>query len=216
MDVRLLLLPVLAAGITWFYWPMEPEPSAGAPARTAAAPRVLTAAVQLQPLQQVFEAIGTARAERSITLYPAVEGEVMAVHFRANQFVEAETILLELDRRDATLALALARERVRDAERTLNRYLRPEGSGAFAASTVDEARTALELARLEAQRAAIHLDDHTLRAPFAGHVGLSAIEPGDRIDADDAITTLDDRQLAARFDCRSATVHRAQMRCVQR
>jgi RND family efflux transporter MFP subunit len=140
-----------------------------------------------------IEAVGTSRAIRSVTLHPAATGEVVAVHFKANQTVSPGKVLVELDRRDAELALALAKVQVEDAERLLNRYERTAGHGAFTPSTIDSARTTLAAARIAEQRAAVALEDRSIEAPFAGFVGITEIEPGDRISPDTAITTLDDR-----------------------
>ncbi|MCB2052428.1 MAG: efflux RND transporter periplasmic adaptor subunit, partial [Novosphingobium sp.] len=140
-----------------------------------------------------IEAVGTARAIRSVTLHAAVAGEVTAVHFKANQAVSPGKVLVELDRRDAELARALAKVQVEDAKRLLNRYERTAGHGAFTLNTIDSARTTLEAARIEEQRAVVALEDRSIKAPFAGFVGITEIEPGNRIEPDTAITTLDDR-----------------------
>jgi RND family efflux transporter MFP subunit len=154
---------------------------------------VILERVVLESERTRIEAVGTARAIRSVTLHPAATGEVVAVHFKANQPVATGQVLVELDRRDAELALALAKVKVDDAERLLNRYERTEGRGAFTPSTIDSARTTLAAARIEQQRAAVALEDRSIEAPFAGFVGITDVEPGDRIGPDTAITTLDDR-----------------------
>ena len=154
---------------------------------------VILQPVLLEPERTRIEAVGTSRAIRSITLYPAAAGEVVAVNFKANQAVSAGELLVELDRRDAELALASARVQVADAERLLTRYERSAGSGAVPPSTVDSTRTALATARIEQQRAAVALEDRSIEAPFSGIVGITEVELGDRIDPDVAITTLDDR-----------------------
>lgn len=154
---------------------------------------VILEPVVLEPERTRIEAVGTSRAIRSVTLHPATAGEVVAVYFRANQPVYAGDILVELDRRDAELALGLAKIQVDDAERLLNRYERTEGRGVFPPSTIDSARTTLATARIEQQRAAVALEDRSIEAPFAGFVGITEVESGDRIGPDTAITTLDDR-----------------------
>ena len=46
---------------------------------------------------------------------------------------------------------------------------------------MDAARIALEQARIARDRAQVALDDRTLEAPFDGIIGLTEIDPGDRI-----------------------------------
>lgn len=139
------------------------------------------------------EAVGTSRAIRSITVYPATSGEVVAVNFTAGEKVNQGDVLLELDHRQEQLAVQLAELRVADTERLYRRYQRSSESGATLPTTLDAAETALEEARIELGRARIALDDRTVTAPFTGHVGITDVEAGDRIQTSSAITTLDDR-----------------------
>ena len=188
---------VLLAGVLLVfgprYLPHAASTEAGSEAAETATRPVLVEVVRFEPQRTRIQAVGKSVARQSVTLYPAAAGEVTAVHFHAGQAVEAGDVLLELDRRDQVLALQLARVRLQDAERVMRRYRGIGESGAIAEATLDEARTALETARLEVQRAQVALDDRTMRAPFAGYVGITDVHPGDRISSDTPVTTLDDR-----------------------
>ncbi|MQX36653.1 efflux RND transporter periplasmic adaptor subunit [Roseospira navarrensis] len=167
--------------------------------RAAAGPRVVVEPVVLAPETTRLDAVGTGAAIRSATLHPAAAGEVVALRFRADQHVAAGDVLLELDARRERLALDLAEARVDEAETLLKRY-QTAGRGAVPDSTVDEARTALEAARIARREAEVALADRTVTAPFVGHVGLSDVDVGDRVTPDQPITTLDDRRaLLVRF-----------------
>lgn len=147
-----------------------------------------------------IQAVGESRATRSITLFPEASGLVEAVFVDADQAVDAGTPVLKLEDRAEQVAVAVAAVELTDARRLLDRYDRADGSGAFAPSTVDEARRAVEIAELELEQAQIALDERTVTAPFSGHLGLTEVEAGDRINEDTAITTLDDRDsLKVRF-----------------
>ena len=158
-------------------------------------------ATTLKPELTRIEAVGTSRAVRSVTLHPAASGEVVAVDFSAGQRVEGGQVLVKLDDRDAALALELARVRVEDAQRLLERYRRTRGSGAVSPTMLDDARTHLATARIERDRAQVALEDRTIKAPFAGYVGITEVQPGDRVAEDTVITTLDERsQLLVNFE----------------
>ncbi|MEE4299721.1 MAG: efflux RND transporter periplasmic adaptor subunit [Pseudomonadales bacterium] len=149
-----------------------------------------------------IEAVGTARARRSVELYPEAAGEVVAVNFTPGQRVAEGDVLLELDARDERLALELADVRLDEARRLLERYEASQGRGeaTVAATVVDTARSAVEAARIERDRARVALDKRTVRAPFAGVVGLTEVDPGDRIDPTTLIANMDDRgALLVRF-----------------
>lgn len=155
--------------------------------------RVIVAPVDEIPQHMRLEAVGTSRAMQSITLYPASAGEVIAVHFEPGQAVRKGQLLLELDQRNEQLAVQLAEVRLADAERLFQRYQRSAESGATLPTTLDAAETALKEARIELDRARIALADRSVRAPFSGYVGLTDIDPGDRIQTNTPITTLDNR-----------------------
>lgn len=156
---------------------------------------VITAAATWENERTRVEAVGTSRALRSVTLYPQVAGEVVAIHFSAGQKVDAGRTLLELDARDEKLAVDMARVELADAQRLYDRYRRTEGSGAVTASTLDDAKSAVDHARLALARAEVALNHRSIEAPFAGYVGLTTLDPGARIDSSTAITTIDDRSV---------------------
>jgi RND family efflux transporter MFP subunit len=139
--------------------------------------------------------VGTSRARQSVTLYPAASGEVVGIHFQAGQKIAAGQTLLELDSRDEKLAVAIARVELTDAQRLLDRYRRTQGSGAVTVSTLDDAKSTVDRARLVLQRAEVALDDRSIEAPFAGYVGLTTLDPGARIDTGTVVTTIDNRDV---------------------
>jgi RND family efflux transporter MFP subunit len=188
---------VAAACAALIYGPelLAPAPSAGEAksSDTPPATPVVAESVEVRPERTRIQAVGTSRARLSVTLHPNVAGRVTAVNFAPGQRVKAGTVLVELDRREETLALELARVRRADAERELDRYERTSGSGAVTVAALDAARTAAQLARLEVQRAEVALSDRLIRAPFDGYIGITEVDPGDRVDTDTPIATLDDR-----------------------
>jgi RND family efflux transporter MFP subunit len=155
---------------------------------------VVVEQVRLAPQRTRLEAVGTSRAERSATIYPAAAGEVTAVHFKPGQFVSQGDVLVDLDARNERVAVELAKVALEDAERLYDRYSRADGSGAVVPTTLDTARAAMQKAQLELERARIALDDRTVEAPFSGYVGVTDVDAGDRIGPDTVITTLDARK----------------------
>ncbi|MEX0941038.1 MAG: efflux RND transporter periplasmic adaptor subunit [Pseudomonadales bacterium] len=155
--------------------------------------RVVVEPVELSAERTRIEAVGTSRAFQSVTLHPAASGEVVAVRFQPGQFVEKNQVLVELDQRDERLAVELAQVRLKEAERLYERYKNSAATGATLPTTLDAARTELESARIGLGRAKINLDYRTIKAPFAGHVGITDVDAGDRIQPTTPITTLDDR-----------------------
>lgn len=166
---------------------------AGPDASRAAATRVIVEPTTYESEQTRVEAVGTSRAIRSVELHPESSGEVVAVNFQPGQRVSVGDVLVELDPRDAALAVQLAEVRLKDAERLFERYRKTGSSGAVLPTTIDAAETQAEAARIELDKARVALDHRTIEAAFDGHVGITEIDAGDRVDPSTLITTLDDR-----------------------
>ncbi len=139
------------------------------------------------------EAIGSARAATSAEIYAETSGRVTSVLFTAGDFVGAGEPLIRLDARQERLAVEAARVDVREADQLLGRYRRIEDTGAISESQIEAGETALASARVALEQAEIALDDRTVRAPFSGHVGLTEIDVGDRVNDTTPITQIDQR-----------------------
>ena len=178
----------------------------------AAATRVIVEPTTFESEQTRVEAVGTSRAIRSVELHPESSGEVVAVNFKPGQRVSAGDVLVELDSRDAVLAVELAEVRLKDAERLYERYRRTGSSGAVLPTAIDAAETQAEAARIELDKARVALDHRTIEAAFPGHVGITEVDAGDRVDPSTLITTLDDRSaLLVSFDVPEALIGQLQV-----
>lgn len=143
----------------------------------------------------VIEAVGTGVALKAVTLFPESAGRVIEVLFSAGQKVDAGTPLLRLDDEEERLAVKLALVALNEAQRKISRYEKMGVRGAIARSQIDTARSTVLSAEIKLSQAALALKRRTLVAPFAGVVGIAAVEPGDRVTTTTAITSLDDRSL---------------------
>jgi RND family efflux transporter MFP subunit len=192
------LAPLAALGIAAC---SSDEPQQPAWGQQPAATRVIVDSVRFEPAVTRVDAVGTSRARLSTDVYPASSGEVVAVRFEPGQFVSEDTALVDLDARREKLAVEMAELRLHDAERLYDRYQRSASSGAVDANTLDAARTAFEIARVELEQARVALADRTIRAPFDGFVGATDVDIGDRVTPTMLVTTIDDRsELFVLFD----------------
>ncbi|MPZ46935.1 MAG: efflux RND transporter periplasmic adaptor subunit [Betaproteobacteria bacterium] len=169
---------------------MPPQGQTSSPGQ--ALPVIVATAIEAQDIAAV-EVIGSGLALRSVTLYPASAGEVVEVAFQAGQAVRAGQVLLRLEDRRQRLAVDMASARLDAARRLLARYERTGSTGAVAGSVLDQARNELRQAEIALAQAREALADRTVRAPFAGVVGLAEVQSGDRITTETVVTTLDDR-----------------------
>jgi len=171
----------------------EEDPANGRGAMMSDSVPVIVTPVTMRTEEVRIEAVGTARAMKSVTLFPEVGGEVTAVNFNAGDRVEKGDILIELDARQERLDVEAARNQLANAQQILTRY-DEAGEGAVSALVMDESRTAVQAARIAVNQAEERLYDQSVRAPFDGIIGLTEIDAGDRIGPDTEIASLDARE----------------------
>ena len=139
------------------------------------------------------EAVGTAQAKRSVSLFASVSDEVTSLNFVPGQAVKKGDVLLELDSRLQDVNMQRAEIELEDAQKNLDRVKNSLKQGAVTEREVDDANTTFRLAKVTLLEAKENKEDRLVRAPFDGIVGLTDVEVGDRITPQTQITTLDDR-----------------------
>ncbi|GLX80766.1 efflux RND transporter periplasmic adaptor subunit [Thalassotalea eurytherma] len=149
--------------------------------------------MSFQPIQVSIETVGTAEAQKSVSLFPATSDRVTQVAFQPGDYVEKGSVLLELDARRQLAALRRAKIELADQQRDVDRLIKSHVNGAVTESELDEANALLDLAKIAVTEAQADLDDRKVVAPFSGFVGLTEVEVGDRINQSTLITTIDDR-----------------------
>lgn len=156
-----------------------------------------------------FSAIGTGFAQRSVTLRAPSSGEVTALDIAPGAKFAAGDTLMQLDATDERLAVALAEARLNRATSERDRYQALQDTGAAATARFEQAQTDFKVARIALDQARADLADRTLRAPFDGVTGLASVEVGDRIAADEAVSSFDDRsRILVEFDLPEALLGR--------
>jgi len=140
--------------------------------------------------EQTIHAIGTFRAEDGIQVSAEVSGIIDSVNFVSGQNVEAGDIILELDTSVERAQLEAALAAAELAQISLNRFrdLRRTNSASQADLDAAEATAKETAANVEAIEARIALK--TIRAPFDGRLGIRRIDPGEFINAGQAIVAL--------------------------
>ncbi|WP_416899986.1 MAG: efflux RND transporter periplasmic adaptor subunit [Minwuia sp.] len=187
--------------MAYAYLGLAPDaPAAGATRRPDALP-VLVAEVVGRSDDVRLQAVGSGNARRSVTLRADAAGQVQEVLFEAGTRVKAGQPLIRLDDAQERLSLDLARVRLQEATRNLERFQRLKNRGSATAVTLEEAETAAEIARIERDRAATALSKRTVKAAFDGVTGIPLVTVGTRVDEQTEVTTLDDRStIRVEFD----------------
>ncbi|MCA1769684.1 MAG: efflux RND transporter periplasmic adaptor subunit [Halomonas sp.] len=161
--------------------------TAGAQQTTA----VIGARVSLEPWSDPLEALGTLRADESVTLSATVTDTVVEVNFRDGQIVEAGRLLVRLqdDEQQAQLRAAQAQRDERRA--TVNRLAQLQTRNLAPRADVEDAQARLRQVEAEIQGLEARLRNYQVRAPFDGVVGFRNISVGSLVTPGTELVTLD-------------------------
>ena len=153
---------------------------------------VIAGPVAVEDAGETVKALGTAKASRSVTIFPQVAGVVKEVLFTPGDAVAAGAPLVRLEDDEQSVAVDRARIAEADAQSALERSRRLQQSRTVTAVAFSEAESTAQVAAIELKTAEIALTRRTLTAPFAGMAGLSDVSVGDVVSTTTQIVTLDD------------------------
>ncbi|MCP5158499.1 MAG: efflux RND transporter periplasmic adaptor subunit [Gammaproteobacteria bacterium] len=182
----LLVVGALAGMKIWQFQTMF-----AAEANAVPPPATVTTAIVKQDLwQPTLDAVGSAVAVQGVTVSTEVAGMVKRIAFESGATVRAGQLLIELDDgveqaqlRSAVASADLAQlslERVRD--------LRPRNM--VSQSDVDSAEAQAKQANAQVDNIRAVIAKKSIRAPFAGRLGIRQINLGQFLDSGAAIVTL--------------------------
>jgi membrane fusion protein (multidrug efflux system) len=179
-------LPLAGAGLAGCG---EAGPEAG---ETPPATVVVTS--QLSPVEwrDTIEALGTARANESVTLTAKVSETVRKVAFDSGDVVQAGDVIVDLSSGAQLAGLEEARAAYREAERQLARSEELAQKQLISASQLDTQRSNRDGAKARMDVVRAQLADRVITAPFDGILGLRQVSPGSLVTPGTPIATLDD------------------------
>lgn len=159
------------------------------------AAEVVAAAVTRATINDTLQAIGTGRANASVSVNPFVSGRIAAVNVKAGDTVKAGDVLVTLDSEVETIALDRAKVAVADADDKLKRVQTLRSARTATDVQVADARVVLSNAQLAQRDAELALERRSVLSPISGIVGILPVETGAYVTSQTAIATIDDRSL---------------------
>lgn len=151
---------------------------------------VSTVTAATQTWQPEVEAVGSLRAVNGATLSLEVAGVVDKIGFQSGDDVPAGQVLLQLRAEDDAAKLAALEASAALAQVVYDRDSRQLRSQAISQAIVDSDSYNLKNARAQADEQRAVLAKKTLRAPFAGHLGIRAVDLGQYLNSGTAVVTL--------------------------
>jgi membrane fusion protein, multidrug efflux system len=159
-----------------------------------APPAIAVITTQVSPVEwrDTVEALGTARANESVTLTAKVSETVRKVAFDSGDIVRAGDVIVDLSSGAQLAGLEEARAAYQDAERQLARGLELAPTKVISESQLDTQRSTRDAAKARMDVVRAQLSDRVITAPFDGILGLRQVSPGTLVTPGTPIATLDD------------------------
>lgn len=150
-----------------------------------------TAAAEEQAWEGTLTAVGSVATGKGVALAADAPGVVTRISFDSGASVKQGQVLVELDANveRAQLASALARKEL--ATTTIARTRALSAKGAISAAQLDADESALRTATTDVEGLQAQIAKKTIRAPFAGKLGIRAVNLGQYLQPGTPVTVLE-------------------------
>lgn len=154
-------------------------------------PETVTAdTARQQSWPDTVTAVGTLTAVQGVTIGAELGGKIVRIAFKSGDTVAAGDILIQLDTTTETAQLHSAEAAVELARLTLERRKELLTKKYASKAEFDSAEAEYKQATAEVDNIRAAIDKKTIRAPFAGHLGLRLVNLGQILKAGDHVVTL--------------------------
>jgi len=159
--------------------------------KTPPATPVKAATAKIAPAIDEASAVGTLRADESLTIRPEIAGRVAEIRFAEGQRVARGALLVRLDQSELAAVVASSRAQLRWDEQRVERAEDLFRKGFISQQGLDDQRTSLARAKAKLAEDQAKLAKSEMRAPFAGVAGLRQVSEGAYVAAGTDIARLE-------------------------
>jgi membrane fusion protein (multidrug efflux system) len=190
VSLMLLVVGLLAAGLIGFHAFKATILKQVTAKIQSTQPTVATVKAALQPWQASLSAVGSLRASNGADIAPEIGGVIDAVDFVSGQTVLAGTTLVHLRLNDDSAKLEQLQAAAELDAITLQRDQRQFAAKGVARSIVDTDMGNVKVARAQVAAQEAVMNEKTIRAPFAGRLGVRQIDLGQYVAPGTTLVTL--------------------------
>jgi membrane fusion protein (multidrug efflux system) len=140
--------------------------------------------------QDTFSAVGTITAVQGVTVTPEIGGTVSEIAFESGAIVAKGDLLVNLDTRSEAAQLKATQAQLDWARVSVDRARQLRTDSTVSQSELDQAEAAYLQAKANADVIQAAIDKKTIRAPFAGKLGIRQVNLGEYLDAGKPIVSL--------------------------
>jgi membrane fusion protein, multidrug efflux system len=192
--VATVLLALGGAGLFWYEHRQGGAAQSGGQFQMPP-PSVEVTPVVLGTVERTVEAVGTLRANESVTIRPEIAGRVVAFGFKEGEKVRKGVTLITLDDsvNKAEVAEKAANRKISELAYERSKLLVEKKAASIEVRDRAEAQLEADDAALQLARA--RLDKTRILAPFDGVIGLRTVSVGDFVDVGQVLVNLVDLEM---------------------
>jgi membrane fusion protein (multidrug efflux system) len=151
---------------------------------------VSTTVAQTSTWQPSVEAVGNLRASKGTSLAAEVSGIVTAIHFDSGKMVKAGQLILDLNAAPLKAQLEQLKAAARLAKQNFDRDLAQLKMHAVSQAAVDLAAANMKSASAQVTMQEAIIAQKSIRAPFAGQLGIRQVDLGQYLAPGTALVNL--------------------------
>lgn len=190
MKKSALLTTVFIILSSWSSSSLFANPSAGK--RSAPVTPIYSTVVDYHEVTQHLSLIGKLQSDQFVSIATEVAGKVSTINVKANQTVKEGQLLFKLDDKKVQAALLEAKANLADEMRKLSEHERLVKSNTVTKSSLDAQIVQVDIAKARLTSIQTDVNDHYLKAPFSGTIGLLDFSRGQIVSVGTELLTLDD------------------------
>lgn len=186
-TVALMIAVLLLIALAWGLWRWShPTVAAYAPAPI----KVAIAPVSDAPFIRYLEAIGELEAVQQVSVPAEVGGRVVQLRVESGQRVERDQVLFKLNDAPQRGSLMRLQSELENAKVKLERSRSLVKVNAISHEAFDNAQTEYTTVQGALQELKAQIDQLTIRAPFAGTLGIRKVHLGQYVNPGDSLINL--------------------------
>ncbi|MEY2700006.1 MAG: hypothetical protein RIQ52_761 [Pseudomonadota bacterium] len=193
--MRWVLIGLLLGAVLWAFTvlrtPQAPVQGTAAAAMPERRFKVLLAPVSSAAVNDSLTAVGTLAADESVLVKPEYPGRIDHIGFTEGQAVSRGTELFHLNADEQRASLAQSRAELELARNNYQRAQLMYERRHIALQDFEETFSKMRFAEATVEKNRIILEKMSIRAPFAGVMGLRQVSMGDYVDKGQALVNLE-------------------------
>lgn len=137
-----------------------------------------------------IEAIGSLRTTKGVNVTTELSGMIVSIHFTPGSIVKKGDVLAQLDIAPDIAQLHALQAQAKFDEITYHLNQKQYPIGAVSKETLDQSESSYKSSAAQVVEQLANIDKKTIRAPFAGRLGISQVNLGQFLQPGDAVVTI--------------------------